>query len=204
MTRRFAVSHNLGDDGTPAVARQWRDTRANNPGGGLASPVTDLLRWARFHLGDGRAEDGIAVLPEELLHQMTEPTAELRSSTLGDALGICWFLRDVDADSRAGQAMFTAIIRQYHALGTPVSAARLIRIRATLNAAIRQGLISENPAATAELPRPRGPRAAMWTPSGSGNGGGPGNGLGRGVDRRADRAVSWPRFMGTGCMPPTT
>ena len=53
------------------------------------------MRWARFHLGDGRAQDGIPVLPEDVLHRMTEPTAELRSSTLGDALGICWCLRDV-------------------------------------------------------------------------------------------------------------
>jgi integrase len=44
----------------------------------------------------------------------------------------------------------------------------LTRIRATLrvalNAAIRRGLISENPAAKAELPRPRRPRAVVWTP----------------------------------------
>jgi CubicO group peptidase (beta-lactamase class C family) len=102
LTRRFAVGHNLGDDGTPVVARQWRDTRANNPGGGLASSVTDLLRWARFHLGDGRAADGTTVLPEELLHRMRLPTVELRSSTLGDALGICWFLRDVDGVATIG------------------------------------------------------------------------------------------------------
>ena len=66
------------------------------------------------------------------------------------------------------QAMFTAIIRQHQALGTPVSAATLTRIRATLraalNAAIRRGLISENPAARAELPRARRPRAVVWTP----------------------------------------
>ena len=41
------------------------------------------------------------------------------------------------------QAMFAAIIRQHQALGTPVSAATLTRIRATLraalNAAIRRG-----------------------------------------------------------------
>ena len=53
--------------------------------------------------------------------------------------------------------MFTAIIRQHQALGTPVSAATLTRIRATLraalNAAIRRGLISDNPAARAELPQ---------------------------------------------------
>jgi len=66
------------------------------------------------------------------------------------------------------QAMFTAIIRQHQALGTPGSAATLTRIRATLraalNAAIRRGLISENPAAKAELPRARRPRAVVWTP----------------------------------------
>ena len=65
------------------------------------------------------------------------------------------------------QAMFTAIIRQHHALGSPVSAATLTRIRATLraalNAAIRRGLISENPAAKAELPQGRRPRAVVWT-----------------------------------------
>ncbi|MGH3191902.1 MAG: tyrosine-type recombinase/integrase [Streptosporangiaceae bacterium] len=66
------------------------------------------------------------------------------------------------------QAMVAAIIRQHHALGTPVSAATLTRIRATLraalNAAVRRGLISENPAAMAELPRARRPRAVVWTP----------------------------------------
>jgi hypothetical protein len=66
------------------------------------------------------------------------------------------------------QAMFTAIIRQHQALGTPVSAATLTRIRVTLraalNAAIRRGLISDNPAARAELPRARRPRAVVWTP----------------------------------------
>jgi integrase len=66
------------------------------------------------------------------------------------------------------QAMFAAIIRQHHALGTPVSAATLTRIRATLraalNAAIRRGLLTENPAARAELPRARRPRAVVWTP----------------------------------------
>ena len=66
------------------------------------------------------------------------------------------------------QAMFAAIIRQHQALGTPVSAATLTRIRATLraalNAAIRRGLLTENPAAKAELPRARRPRAVVWTP----------------------------------------
>ena len=33
---------------------------------------------------------------------MQEPTAKLRGSTLGDAFGICWFLRDVDGVRTVG------------------------------------------------------------------------------------------------------
>lgn len=91
MTRRFAVGHNADESGELAVARPWRHWRAHNPGGGIAASAADALRWARFHLGDGAD-----VLPAGLLRQMWEPTAELRASNLGDAIGICWFLRDVD------------------------------------------------------------------------------------------------------------
>jgi CubicO group peptidase (beta-lactamase class C family) len=102
MTRRFAVGHNRGEDGTLSIARPWRHSRGDNPGGGLASSVADLLRWARFHLGDGSAASGARVLPTNVLHQMKEPTAELRASTLGDAVGLSWFLRDVDGVRTVG------------------------------------------------------------------------------------------------------
>jgi CubicO group peptidase (beta-lactamase class C family) len=102
MTRRFAVGHNPGEDGQLAVARDWRRWRSNNPGGGLVSSVSDQLRWARFHLGDGRAESGERILPAGALAQMREPTVTLRGSTLGDALGICWFLRDVGGAATVG------------------------------------------------------------------------------------------------------
>jgi integrase len=66
------------------------------------------------------------------------------------------------------QAMFTAISRHHQAPGTPVSAATLNRIRTTLrvalNAAMRRGLVGENAASRAELPRARRPRAVVWTP----------------------------------------
>ena len=90
-----AMGHNADENGQYAIARQWKDNRANNPGGGVASSVADQLRWARFHLGDGHAPGGTQVLPAETLHQMRVPTAELQSSTLGDAIGIGWFLRDI-------------------------------------------------------------------------------------------------------------
>jgi CubicO group peptidase (beta-lactamase class C family) len=97
ITRRFAVGHNAGDDGNLAVGRMWRGPRYRNAGAGLAASVSDVLRWARFHLSDG---DG--VLSRSALDRMTKPTAELHGSALGDALGICWFLRDIDGVAAVG------------------------------------------------------------------------------------------------------
>lgn len=94
-----SVGHNVSADGTVTVARHWKDTRANNPGGGLATSVSDLLRWARFHLSDGGQ-----VLPETQLRQMRHPTAELAGSSLGDAVGIGWFLRDIGGVHAFGHA----------------------------------------------------------------------------------------------------
>jgi CubicO group peptidase (beta-lactamase class C family) len=102
MTRRFAVGHNLGEDARLTLARPWTYWRSDNPGAGLASSAADQIRWARFHLGDGRVESGNRVLPSEMLHRMKEPTVELRGSSLGDAFGICWFLRDVDGVRTVG------------------------------------------------------------------------------------------------------
>jgi CubicO group peptidase (beta-lactamase class C family) len=102
MTRRFVVGHNRDQDGTLQVARLWRRSRGDNPGGGLVSSAAEQLRWARFHLGDGRAPDGARVLPAELLRRMKEPTVALRASSLGDAIGIGWFLREVDGVGTVG------------------------------------------------------------------------------------------------------
>lgn len=96
MTRRFAVGHNPDENGKLSIARPWKFWRSNDPGGGLASSVADQIRWARFHLGDGRKESDERILPAKILHQMQEQTVALRGSSLGDAIGICWFLREVD------------------------------------------------------------------------------------------------------------
>jgi hypothetical protein len=96
MSRRFSCGHERAEDGSLYVTRKWRMGRGDSPGGGLASSTSDLLRWASFHLGDGRAESGERILSAELLHQMRQPTAMLRGSNMGHAVGICWFLRDID------------------------------------------------------------------------------------------------------------
>ncbi|WP_037605916.1 serine hydrolase domain-containing protein [Streptacidiphilus rugosus] len=102
LTRRFAVGHNPDEAGELTVGRLWRGVRGNNPGGGLVSCVADQLRWARFQLGDGRTASGAPLLPTEALHRMREATVALRGSTLGDAIGLGWFLREVDGVRTVG------------------------------------------------------------------------------------------------------
>lgn len=63
--------------------------------------------------------------------------------------------------------MFTAIRRDHQAASHPLTAATVQRIRATLrtalNAALREGLVEENPAVLVALPGARRPRAVVWT-----------------------------------------
>ena len=95
MTRRFVVGHNRDEDGTLRIGQPWKTWRStmrgNNPGGGAVSSVSDLLRWARYHL------DG-----DETLRRMQTPTVELKASTLGDGFGICWFLKDIGGVATIG------------------------------------------------------------------------------------------------------
>jgi integrase len=65
------------------------------------------------------------------------------------------------------RAMFTATIRQHAAAGEQLSPATLVRVKATLraalNAAIRAGHITTSAASQAELPPARRPRAVVRT-----------------------------------------
>jgi hypothetical protein len=65
------------------------------------------------------------------------------------------------------RAMFAAISRQRTSAGRPLSAATMTRIRCTLraalNAAMREGLITANPARLVDLPPPPRPHPVVWT-----------------------------------------
>jgi integrase len=132
-----------------------------------------LARLRAPHPGDAGAR--MLTVGDWLAHWLVTKTATAPSTVRGYAAHVRLYLGPylgevLLAELTTGhvQVMIAAIIRQHHALGTPVSAATLTRIRATLraalNAAIGRGLIAENPAARAELPRARRPRAVVWTP----------------------------------------
>ncbi len=88
---RTAVGHQVVDE-RPRVARPWAFPRATTPVGGVVSTVRDLIRYARFHLGDGTAPGGTRLLSKATLELMRTPHAP---ADLDRRVGIAWFLREV-------------------------------------------------------------------------------------------------------------
>jgi hypothetical protein len=151
--------------------RRRRIRRGGYPSGETAEAVLTSLRVPAPN--DPHA-DVLTVgdwLADWLVSRTSPAASTLRSYTTHVRLYLAPYLGPVllgELSAAHVQAMFTAIIRHHQALGTAISAATLNRIRATLraalNAAMRRGLVSENAASRAELPRARRPRTVVWTP----------------------------------------
>lgn len=92
MIHRFVVGHSAGPKG-PEVASPWPIPRADNPCGGLVCDIGDLLRYGRFHMGDGTAEDGTRLLSAESMALMQTPQATMWTD---EAIGLTWFLNVTD------------------------------------------------------------------------------------------------------------
>lgn len=92
ITYRCAVGHVGFDDG-PRVSRPWTIGRSTHPFAGMISSVRDLLRWARFNLGDGTASDGTRLLRTETLTYARSSLAP--AGSLADAIGITWQIGEV-------------------------------------------------------------------------------------------------------------
>jgi CubicO group peptidase (beta-lactamase class C family) len=122
MTHRFAVGHHVGEDG-PQIARPWPIPRASNPAGGIACDVRDLLRYARFHLGDGAVyvedeeQSETRLLSPQSMAAMQSPHAALWK---GDDWGLSWAIHDIDGTRQIahgggtnGQVTFLLLIPEH-------------------------------------------------------------------------------------------
>jgi len=94
ITYRVAAGHDAvfpGEQRQPVVLRPWWLARVSNSLGGLNSCVDDMLRYARFHLGDGQAGGQSLLAPDSLaaMHRPAFPAAN------GEFVGVSWFVRDV-------------------------------------------------------------------------------------------------------------
>jgi len=92
MTHRFAVGHHVGDEGAQ-VARPWPLPRAAYPAGGITCQVKDLLRYADFHMGDGKIKDGTQLLTPESLAMMQSTQATVWGD---EKWGLTWRLDVLD------------------------------------------------------------------------------------------------------------
>jgi len=91
MTFRVTLGHR-DRDGVTEVIRPFQTTSSTTAGGVLTS-LTDLMRYAAFHLGDGRAAGGAPHLSRARLELMQTP--QLRKQPTTDQMGVGWHVRTV-------------------------------------------------------------------------------------------------------------
>jgi CubicO group peptidase (beta-lactamase class C family) len=101
ITHRVAAPHIVGASGAHVLRGGgwqpgWELQPFDAPAGGLVSCVRDLLRWARFQLGDGRAPDGAQLLAPEALRRMQTQTHTAGCND--DGVGLAWLLRDLGGE----------------------------------------------------------------------------------------------------------
>jgi CubicO group peptidase (beta-lactamase class C family) len=91
IVQRFASGHTTRD-GKTTLQRPFAASTSVTAGGvGLC--MTDLLAYARFHMGDGTAADGTRVLKRESLEQMRAVQAHKQGTD--DDIGLAWHIRRV-------------------------------------------------------------------------------------------------------------
>jgi len=101
ITYRLSLGHRE-QGGRTQVIRPFQTT-SSTTAGGVMTTVTDLLRYAQFHLGDGAGADGKPWLTRASLDQMK--TAQLTKNSTDDEMGIGWHLRrlnDVQTAAHGG------------------------------------------------------------------------------------------------------
>jgi CubicO group peptidase (beta-lactamase class C family) len=89
IVNRFAAGHTTRD-GKPTLNRPFSPS-VSVTAGGVGLCITDLMAYARFHLGDGTAPNGERVLTRESLELMRTPQARKQGND--DDMGIGWHLR---------------------------------------------------------------------------------------------------------------
>jgi len=89
-----AASHKVVDATAIVDNDFWAFPRSCNPTGGLMSTARDQLRYAQFHLGDGRAPNGEQVLSRQSLEAMrSNPGAGGTLWVELTGMGVTWMLR---------------------------------------------------------------------------------------------------------------
>ena len=92
IANRFALGHSARGQTPPTLQRPFTPSTSVTAGG-IGLCMTDLLAYARFHLGDGTAAGGERVLTRASLERLRAP--QLRKQSTDDDIGIGWHLRTI-------------------------------------------------------------------------------------------------------------
>jgi CubicO group peptidase (beta-lactamase class C family) len=92
IVNRFAAGHANRGDSAPTLQRPFSPS-VSVTAGGIGLCITDLMHYAKFHLGDGTAPSGDRILSRASLEMMR--TTQLAKQGTDDAIGIAWHLRNV-------------------------------------------------------------------------------------------------------------
>jgi integrase len=143
-----------GGFATKVAATEARDALLSRSREESTTVLWTVARWLRFWLST-RTSIRPSTLRSYAEHVDNVLVPHLGSVRLGELTG------------REVAAMFATLAAIPNKRGRVPSPSTLHRIRATLrsalNAAIREGLIHDNPARFIELPTPRRPQAQVWT-----------------------------------------
>jgi len=91
MVNRFAAGHGIRNES--AFLQRPFSPSVSVTAGGVGLCITDLLSYARFHLGDGTNDKGERILSRASLEMMR--TTQLHKQGTDDDIGIAWHLRTV-------------------------------------------------------------------------------------------------------------
>lgn len=91
---KLAAGHTVGEDGPVTGPRLFSLPRSAGPYGGAISSVADQIRYARFHLGDGRGRNGRRVMSARALRAMrSNPGPGGTLFVELDGVGVTWMVR---------------------------------------------------------------------------------------------------------------
>ena len=93
IVNRFAAGHAVRD-GRTTLQRPFSPS-VSVTAGGVGVCITDLMSYARFHMGDGTSASGERLLTRASLEKMR--ATQLRKQSTDDDIGISWHIRRVGA-----------------------------------------------------------------------------------------------------------
>jgi CubicO group peptidase (beta-lactamase class C family) len=92
IVNRFAAGHTVRN-GAAALGRPF-GASVSVTAGGVGLDMTDMMAYAKFHMGDGKSASGEQILTKASLDQMKAP--QMKKQSTDDEMGLGWHIRTIN------------------------------------------------------------------------------------------------------------